>query len=235
MAGLLLLVGWGLVDTQHIRHVARTSRREGAVMFATFVAGLLVDLEFAIVLGVLFSLIMYLQRTSRPLILDVKPDPAAGSYHFTADSGLPDCPQIKMVRINGSLYFGAVDHVARAFADIAAQNPQQKHLVIVASGINFIDVAGAEMLVAEARRRRAMGGGLYFYRMKDEVRALLERGGYLSEIGAENVFSVRQRVIAAIYPRLDVGICRRSHTRIFAECQDILPSGEPRAPSRTGG
>ena len=230
MAGLLVLVGWALIDAQHIRHIARTSLREGAVMVGTFLAGLLVDLEFAIVVGVLFSLIVYLQRTSRPLILDVKPDPAAGSYHFTADSGLPDCPQIKMVRINGSLYFGAVDHVARAFADIATQNPHQKHLVIVASGINFIDVAGAELLVAEARRRRAAGGGLYFYRMKDEVRALLDRGGYLEALGAGNIFPVKHRVIAAIYPKLDVEICRDSHARIFAECQHVLPSGEPRIP-----
>jgi len=229
MAGLLVLIGWGLIDLAHIGHVARTSRREGAVMIGTFLAALLVDLEFAIVVGVLFSLIVYLQRTSRPLILDVKPDPAAGSYHFTADSGLPDCPQIKMVRINGSLYFGAVDHVARAFAELAAQNPLQKHLVIVASGINFIDVAGAELLAAEARRRRSAGGGLYFYRMKDEVRTLLERGGYLDAIGAENIFAVKQRVIAAIYPRLDAQICRAAHARIFAECQDVLPNGEPRA------
>ena len=227
MAGLLVLVGWGLIDVHHIRLVARASLREGTVMTVTFMAGLLVDLEFAIVVGVLFSLIMYLQRTSRPLILDVKPDPGAGSYHFTADSGLPDCPQIKMVRINGSLYFGAVDHVARAFADIDAQNPLQKHLVIVASGINFIDVAGAELLVAEARRRRSSGGGLYFYRMKDEVRALLERGGYLADLGPENIFPVKHRVIASIYPKLDVAVCRGSHARIFAECQHVLPNGEP--------
>ena len=228
MAGLLMLVGWALIDSHHIRQLARTSRREGAVMVGTFLAGLVVDLEFAIVVGVLFSLIVYLQRTSRPLVLDVKPDAAAGSYHFTADSGLPDCPQIKMLRINGSIYFGAVDHVARAFADLAQQNPQQKHLVIVASGINFIDVAGAELLVAEARRRRAAGGGLYFYRMKDEVRALLARGGYLEELGADNIYSVKQRIIAAIYPKLDVEICRSSHARIFAECQQVLPNGEPR-------
>lgn len=233
MAGLLVLVGWTLIDIPHIRHIARTSRREGTVMLGTFAAGLVVNLEFAIIVGVLFSLIVYLQRTSRPLILDVKPDPGAGSYHFTADSGLPDCPQIKMVRINGSLYFGAVDHVARALAELAAQNPHQKHLVIVASGINFIDVAGAELLVAEARRRRAAGGGLYFYRMKDEVRALLERGGYLEELGPENIFPVRRNVIAAIYPKLDVAICKASHARIFAECQHVLPNGEPRARAPT--
>jgi SulP family sulfate permease len=229
MAGLLIMVGVGLIDAGHIRQVARTSWREGAVLLATFLAGVFVNLEFAIIAGVLFSLIVYLQRTSRPLILDVKPDPAADSYHFTADSGLPDCPQIKMVRINGSLYFGAVDHVARALVEIDAHNPGQKHLVIVASGVNFIDVAGAEMLVAEARRRRAAGGGLYIYRMKDEVRSLLDRGGYLQALGTENIYPVKNRVIGRIYSRLDNETCRTCRVRIFSECQRALPDGEVRS------
>jgi SulP family sulfate permease len=228
MAAILFLVGYSLIDVKHIRQVARTSAREGAIMLATFLIGLFVDLEFAIIAGVLFSLIVYLQRTSHPLIVDVKPDPAPGSYHFTADSGLPDCPQVKMVRVNGSLYFGAVDHVARAFTEI---DPRQKHLVVVASGINFVDVAGAEMLVTEARRRRALGGGLYFYRVKDEVRRLLERGGYLTALGPENIFVVKQRVVAAIYPRFDNETCRRCQHRIFAECQEYLPNGERRIES----
>jgi len=231
MAGILFLVGYGLIDVRHIRQVARTSRRESAVMLATLLTALFVDLEFAIIAGVLFSLMMYLQRTSRPLALDVKPDPGPGSYHFTADSGLPDCPQVKMLRINGSLYFGAVDHVARALQQVDAR---QKHLVVVASGINFIDVAGAEMLLAESRRCRAAGGGLYFYRVKDEVRRLLERGDYLAQLGPENFFPVKHRVITAIYPRLDNEICRRCKVRIFSECQEYLPNGERRADANVG-
>jgi SulP family sulfate permease len=226
MAGVLFLIGYGLIDVHHIRQIARTSGREGMIMATTLLTGLLVDLEFAILAGMLFSLLVYLQRTSRPLVLDVKPDAAPGSYHHTADSGLPDCPQVKMLRINGSLYFGAVDHVARAFQDI---DPRQKHLVIVAGGVNFIDVAGAELLLAESRRRRALGGGLYFYRVKDEVRQLLERGAYVGQLGSENFFTVKQRAIAAVYPRLDDEICRRCTARIFDECQSFLPSGRARA------
>ena len=146
-------------------------------MVLTFLAVLLGDLEFAIYAGVLMSVMLYLTRTSRPLLLDVKPDPAPDSYHFTADSALPDCPQLKMLRLNGSLFFGAVDHVQRHLEDIDARDPRQKHVLIAASGINFVDMAGAEMLVQEARRRRRIGGGLYFYRMKDAVSAFLRHGG----------------------------------------------------------
>jgi SulP family sulfate permease len=230
MGAILFMVAWGLLDLHHIRNIARTSRQETAVMAVTFAAAIFADLEFAIYAGVLLSLLLYLVRTSRPLVLDVKPDPAPDSYHFTADSGLPDCPQLKMVRVNGSIFFGAVDHVQRSLELIDELNPQQKHVLIVASGINFVDVAGAEMLAREALRRRRMGGGLYFYRLKDAPRELLERGGYLDIIGRENVFPVKTRAIAKIYPRLDPEICRNCRVRIFRECNVALPNGEPVKP-----
>ena len=228
MAAVLFIVAWGLIDLHHIRDILRTSRRETAVLLTTLLAALFAELEFAIYAGVILSLLIYLSRTSRPLMLDVKPDPETGSYHFTADSGLPDCPQLKMVRINGSLFFGAVDHVQRHLQEIDADHPRQKHVLIVASGINFVDMAGAGMLLNEARRRRHLGGGLYFYRLKDEVRRTLQRAGYAAEIGEENIFPVKTRAVSAIYRKLDSDICRHCTARIFGECHAALPNGTPR-------
>ncbi len=233
MAAILFMVAYSLIDAHYIRAVLRTSRQESVVMVLTFSAALFGDLEFAIYAGVLMSVMVYLTRTSRPQLLDVKPDPAPDSYHFTADSGLPDCPQLKMVRVNGSLFFGAIDHVQGHLEAIDAHDPRQKHVLIVASGINFVDMAGAEMLVQEARRRKRMGGGLYFYRMKDAVRAFLTRGGYLEDIPEEQLFPVKTRPIPAIYRRLDSEICRHCTARIFRECHTALPNGEPRPQTAT--
>ncbi|MBY0267319.1 MAG: SulP family inorganic anion transporter [Burkholderiales bacterium] len=227
MAGLLFMVAWGLIDIRQMRGILRASRAEAVVLLVTLLATLFVELEFAIYAGILLSLMLYLNRTSHPVIRDVKPDPAEDSYHYSADTGLPDCPQLKCLRINGSLFFGAVDHVQQALMEIGERTPQ-KHVLVVASGINFVDVAGAELLVQEARRRRRMGGGLYFYRLKDEVVQLLERGGYLDEIGRERTFPVKSRALAAIYPKLDAAQCRDCTLRIFRECRSHLPDGTPR-------
>ncbi len=123
MAGILFLVAWGLIDWQAIRNIVRTSRSETAVLAVTMVATLTAQLEFAIYIGVLLSLMLYLNRTSRPRIVDVKPDPSEHGYLFTTQSGLPDCLQLKIVRINGSIFFGAVDHVQGVLQSIDALNP----------------------------------------------------------------------------------------------------------------
>jgi sulfate permease, SulP family len=227
MAAILFMVAYGLFDWVHLKSVVLASRQETAVVLVTVGAALFASLEFAIYAGVVLSLLLYLTRTSHPPALDVKPDPAPDSYHFSSETGLPDCPQLKMLRVNGSLFFGAVDHVQGLLEQVDEVNPDQKHVLIVASGINFVDIAGAEMLAQEARRRRSLGGGLYFYRLKEAPRSLLEVGGYLAEIGHENLFPVKTRPVSEIYRRLDTEICRRCTVRIFRECHERLPNGEP--------
>jgi SulP family sulfate permease len=68
LAGLLFPVASGLIDFPHIARIARTSRSELLVLAITFVAALLLELEFAILLGVLVSFVVYLRRTSQPHI-----------------------------------------------------------------------------------------------------------------------------------------------------------------------
>ena len=228
MAAILFMIAWGLIDVKAVKTILRTSRSESAVLVVTLIATLTAQLEFAIYIGVLLSLMLYLNRTSRPRILDVKPDPAEHGYLFSTQSGLPDCPQLKIVRINGSIFFGAVDHVQRLLQSVDADTPMQKHLLIDATGINFIDIAGAEMLALEARRRRRLGGALYFYRVNEEILRLLERGGYLDDIGKENIFPMRARAVGFIYPKLNDEICRTCERQIFRECKTSLPDGTPR-------
>jgi len=231
MAAILLLVAYSLVDVHHIRSIVRTSRAETAIFAATLLATLFLHLEFAIYVGVLLSLMVFLERTARPAVRDAIPAPGEHSYHFVPQEGEPDCCQMKMVFIDGAIYFGAVDHVQRHIRGIDAANPAHKHLLLLAPGINFIDSSGAELLAQEARRRKQLGGGLYFHRLPREVVAVLERAGHMDEIGRGNLHSIGEDVIASIYPRLDAEVCRRCTTRIFKQCQKSLPNGEPRETS----
>ena len=228
MAAILLMVAYSLVDVQHIATIVRTSRAEAAILLATFLATLFLHLEFAIYVGVLLSLMVFLQRTARPTLRNAVPAPGTGSYHFIAQTNEPDCCQLKMVFIDGAIYFGAVDHVQRHLREVDVEHPGHKHLLVLAPGINFIDSSGAELLAQEARRRKALGGALYFHRLPPPVVETLARAGHLPEIGPENLFNIGQDVIAAIYPKLDSNVCRSCPTRIFRQCQGALPNGQAR-------
>jgi SulP family sulfate permease len=228
MAGILFLVAWGLIDFHHIKSIWQTSKPEAAILWVTLV-GTLINLERGIFLGVLLSLIIYLYRTSRPEIETVVPAGEAQALHFEEPKGRPECPQIRFVRIHGALYFGAVDHIQRTLQQIDADNPKQKTAVIAAPAISFVDVAGAEMLAQESRRRRRLGGGLYFCELKDSVYKFLHQGEYLRDIGEGSIFPVRSDITSPLYWTLDPDVCRPCKARIFHECHgDKLPDGDRR-------
>jgi len=219
MAGILFVVAWGLIDFHHIGEILRVSRSETAVLAATWIATLTVQLEFAIYIGVALSLLLYLKRTSQPGVDDVKPVPGQVPPAFSAATGLPDCPQLKIVRINGSIFFGAVNHLQEAMQAIDAQNPAHVHVLLAASGINFVDMGGAQWLAQEAQRRRALGGGLYIFHMKDEPLAMLRKSGAFDAIGAENFFTLGDDLMPAIKARLNPQTCTQCTVRVFAPCK----------------
>jgi SulP family sulfate permease len=225
MAAILFLVAWGLIDFHAIRNILRTSRAETAVLAVTFFATLFLELEFAITAGVLLSLGLYLNRTSRPRLVTRVPDPRTPGRHFVTDPTLPECPQVKIARLDGSLFFGAVNYVAETLHRLEETRPGQRHLIVSGTGINFIDVAGAEFLAEEAGRRRALGGGLYLLRLKPGVSETLKRGGYVRVIGRQNLFTRKDAAIAAVVERLDPEVCRTCTARIFRECAG-RPSGD---------
>ena len=230
MAAILFLVAWGLFDFASMRAIVRTSRNEVAVLAVTFAATLLLNLEVAILAGVMLSLVVYLARTSRPHMRTVLPDPAHPARKFTEYvPGMSECPQAKFLRVEGSLYFGAIDHAAGHFDALRSHDPGQKHLVLMSKSMNFVDVAGAELLAHEARRRRADGGGLYFYGMRQDARDALERGGQIEEIGRDRVFASKRELVAGVFGRLDRSICARCTMRIFEECRQ-LPTPAERSP-----
>jgi SulP family sulfate permease len=221
MAGILLIVAWKLIDFHHIKNIIQVSRSETLILATTFFATLFIELEFAIYVGVMLSLIMYLMRTARPQITSLVPDPENDRRAMVNARELPECPQLKIIQIEGSLFFGAIDHVQKTLRAYSEINPDQRHLLIVGTGINFIDIAGAEMILQESSRRRKHGGGLYTVKVNDEVCSILKKGGYLQQFGAENVFVSKKDAIGAVFTELDHDKCRQCERRVFNECYQV--------------
>ena len=234
MAALLFVVAWGLIDVAEMRRIFRTSRGDALVLAVTFVSTLAIQLEFAIFVGVLASLLVYLNRTTHPHLTPIVPDRTSPQRRSVAvadvrASGAVECPQLALLRVDGSLFFGAVEHVRDELHEARKSAPERRHLLLIGSGINFIDVAGAELLVHEAKLTREAGGMLYLCNLKPQVRDLLERGGFLDAIGRDCVFEAKDDAIRAIYARLDSTRCRSCEARIFIECAATLPDGSSRA------
>jgi sulfate permease, SulP family len=224
MAGVIMLVGYNLIDFHFTKTVLKASRRQSTVLIITFLSTLILELEYAVYLGVIFSLIFYLQRTSTPHVATMSPNPERSNRRFiyVERKPLPECPQLKMLRVDGSLFFGSVFHIAAEIRRLTEEeDPGIKNLLILAKSINFVDIAGSEWLVQEAKRWEDKGGGLYVVGLKLVAQDSLVRGGYKKVIGEDHFFLTKEQAIPEIFEKLNKNICATCTRRIFLECAEV--------------
>lgn len=221
MGGVIFLVAYNLIDSRHIAQVLRFSKSESAILLTTFFATLFLELEFAIYLGVILSLVLFLAKTSTPAIptlsLDTSPDGKSRKFININKKPLKQCPQLKIIRIDMSIYFGSINHIQKRIAKIT-DNERIYHILIVGSGINFIDLAGAEGLVSENNRLKKLNGGLYFVGLKASVYEFAAKSCFIKQIGNDHFFDSKTHAIASIYRKLDKDVCKTCNAQIFKEC-----------------
>jgi len=222
MGGVILLVAYNLIDTHHIKQILKHSKSESSILLTTFFATLFLELEFAIYLGVLLSLVLFLARTSTPEIVTLAPDvdQKTGQKKLINISKKPlnQCPQLKIIRIDMSIYFGSINHIQNRLHNIIEQE-NVKHILIVGTGINFIDLSGAEALVSDANRLKQQGGGLYFAELKASVYEYISKNCFVAKVGNKHFFDSKKDAIKTIYKKLDEETCNNCMTHVFSECK----------------
>ncbi|MGA1690258.1 MAG: SulP family inorganic anion transporter [Sedimenticolaceae bacterium] len=220
MGGVILLVAYNLIDKKAIAHVLHASKNETAVLLTTFFATLFLELEFAIYFGVLLSLVLFLACTSMPEIVTLAPDSKGEKRTMIPVTSKPvnQCPQLKIIRIDMSVYFGSVNHIQNRLQQIS-ESEHINHILIDADGINGIDLSGVEMLVSEAKRLKKLGGGLYFAGLKPRVYENISESAMIAHIGNAYFFDHKSQAIKAIYKRLDHEKCESCVVRVFKECE----------------
>jgi SulP family sulfate permease len=127
------------------------------------------------------------------------------------------CPQLKIIRIDMSVYFGSINHIQTKINQIS-ENERIYNILIIGTRINFIDLSGAEMLVQEHRRLKKLGGGLYFCDLNAEVYEFAARTCFISHVGNHHFFDSKKDAIGAIYHSLDKDVCQTCSQLAFREC-----------------
>jgi len=225
VAGALFVVAGGLIHVREIDRIVRTSSQEALVMAITAVSCLAVNLEFALFAGVMLSLLFYINRTAHPHFITLAPESSGKKRHLVnvARHPLPECPQVKILRLDGSIFFGAVNHISEELHQILKDAPQ-KHVILVASGVNFIDVTGCQMVFQQETSLGKEGRKLYLCSLKQEVLDTLRLCGCMQGLGRDQVFDTKSEAVRQVLKNIDYAVCCRCEVRVFKECES-LPSG----------
>lgn len=227
IAGLIILIAWRLIDLRQIRRILTSSASEALILCFTTASVLLINLELAIFGGIILSLCVFLRRTMQTDVPIWAPNQASRHRSFVsaARAGVEECPQAAFARLQGPLYFGALEGLQTTFQQIEDARPGQKHLVLGIDGSIGMDLSGARFLIEEGERRRLRGGGLYLIIKYPRLRMQVAKYGVARAVGAGHIFRRKSEAIPRLIPRLDPGICASCRARIFLECPPRPPGG----------
>lgn len=222
IAGVLLVIAWKMINRSAIMRVIRTSKRETAIMAVTFLATLVLPLDFAILSGIIFSLALFIVSSSLPRVYPTVPDPTF--RHLIHDPTKPICPQLAIMNIRGPLFFGAVYHIEEALRHNHELFPGQRTLVLRMHGVDQCDISGIEMLESTAETYRQMGGDLFLVRIREPVMEKLEHYGFIDNtLGRDHILDPERAIEYLFEHDIDPHICvYECEHRVFSECQTVV-------------
>jgi SulP family sulfate permease len=220
LAGVLMVVAYDMVRKEDIARTIRATRSDAVVLVITFLSTLLLNIEFAIYVGVLLSIGMHLAATSHPRIHSVVPDLNTGKMIGSAYG--ETCCQMDVIYIEGSIFFGSSTYILDDLNRRLRNHLEIANILIRMHRVNTMDASGIhalEIIQEEIRRR---GGGLYFAAMNHHVFDVFKNSGFLSEIGESHIrtstgAAIRQAMRETFCP----AVCAACEVTIFEECPEL--------------
>lgn len=220
LSGVLIITAFGMTDRAEIARIFRGAPGDAIIMVVTFLGTLFLNLEFAVLAGIILSFVLYIMRTSAPRVHVVVPDESYRHFFYQPDKA--QCVQLAIIEIMGDLYFGAVHHVEDAILDMAKSRPDQIYLIIRMNHVNQIDFSGIHMLESVIHSYRERGGDVFFVRVNPRVRRLMETTGCADFIGSDNFLDEDTAISTVFHHVLDPAICiYECPVRVFKECQNL--------------
>lgn len=220
LAGVLMVIAYRLINLEEIRRILEGTTADSAIMILTFFSMLFLPLEFAVLVGIIFSLAIYIRKTSMPRVEEVLPDETFS--HIERDSERPSCPQLAIYEILGDLYFGAANHIEQTIREHFTNNPGQRFLLLRMNGAQHCDFSGINALESIVRTYRQAGGDVFMTRVQDPVKDLMDSTSFTRYLG-EDHFLPKDKAIGYIFHKiLDPAICiYECPVRAFRECQTL--------------
>ena len=217
LAGVLIVVAYDLIRVRDIARTIRTTRSDAAVLVVTFLSTVLLNIEFAIYIGILLSIGLHLARTAHPRIDVMVPD--KGTAKLKVADHEDTCCQMEIVQVDGSLFFGSAAFVLDDLQRRLRQHPDIANLLMRMHHVNTMDASGVHVLEIALEEIQRRGGGLYFAGVHHQVFLTLKNSGLLRDAGETHVHRTTGRAIRqAMRENFCPAICAACPVFVFDEC-----------------
>jgi SulP family sulfate permease len=223
LAALVISAVLTLFHPKEVFKLWKMNRHDGIVAVTVFVLALATKPDYALLIGVMMSLMFFLWKTMHPRIVRVSKDPEYNMFVNADEVNKPSCPQILHLRSDNTIFFANAEYtVDKIIKRMDEQTTPLKFLLLDFYAVGFIDITGIEELQTlheEVKRRNLR---LAFMGVHLPVKKVLISSGYMDEIEPDLFIEVRGEAITILFQQLDHDYCKNECPyALFYECPTV--------------
>ncbi|MAT83586.1 MAG: sodium-independent anion transporter [Gammaproteobacteria bacterium] len=192
LAAIVMASVVGIVDLMSMRRHWRIHKEDSLTEFATLATVLAFGVETGLITGVALSIAFFIRTSSRPHIAIVGRIPHTEHFRSARRYDVETFPHVAAIRIDENVYFGNANQVESKLLKIIQRRPGTRHVLLVMSAVNLVDVSGLEMLYRLNDNLAAMGIKLHLSEVKGPVMEHFEATDFTMRLTGSVFFTTDQ-------------------------------------------
>lgn len=192
LAGVLIVTAWRMNDWEIINDIFKRKMRSAiSQFFITMAATVVFDLTVAIVIGIVFSLVIFVAKISNIQVTtsEVNPEKLADGYKVNEK-----IKNTSVIYVTGPLYFGTTGKLQEKIDEL-----EDKEIYIFSlRGVPLADISGVQALDDLVARLHENNKTVYFTAVQPDVMEIFSRSGFSSRVGSDNFYWSTDRILTEL-------------------------------------
>jgi len=186
VGALLVVAGYEAIKFADIEDVRDTGSGPRYTMVITFLATLFIPIQYAVLLGVVLSIMIYLYRSSTDIrLMQLLPQPDGSIIEREAPLSL-QTGKATILRVYGSLHFSGAIMLEELLPP--AQESQRAVVILQLRGLDNVGSTFIQVVERYAQRLQSSGGKLYLTGVHPHVLKQLELTETTETITPESIY-----------------------------------------------
>ncbi len=196
LAGIMVMVGISMINVGRLQTVYFTGPAPMTIMGITLVATLFLPIQYAVGIGVLLHILLYVFSSSEAVRVERLIRQPDGTFSEEELPEVMESEQVYMLNPIGSLFFAGAAELEENLPDVGEATNS-----VVIIGLRDRDEVGSTFIQVIKRYHEeleASGNKLKLVGMNDRVMEQFERTGVLDQLGDDDVYPAEKTLGAAL-------------------------------------
>lgn len=195
LAALIIVACLKLLDFGSLWRTWMYSRADGMTALATFFAVLILGVQWGVLAGVVLAMTLHIRRSLTPHMPLVGRFPGTEHYRDAGRFNVETIETVKTLRIDDSLYYANARFLEDRVAKVVSEYPEMTDLVIMCTGVSYIDASALSSLHEINRRLKGLGARLHLSAMQSIVRERLYHSNFLEKLSGKVYLSQHEAMV----------------------------------------